>query len=288
MKIAIYSQKKDLDIFLYLSRFISELDRRDIEVVIHHNTVENLQFSDKFETFQCREDLLRLGVNLFFTFGGDGTIVDSLLFLANTEIPIVGINVGRLGFLASFSKENIFSQLDEILNGDYKIRKRSIIEVVEPKGDFFPYVLNDISVSRKETTSMITVDSFLNGEFLNTFWGDGVLVSTPTGSTAYSLSCGGPIIAPNTDTFVVTPIAPHNLNVRPLVVNNNVEIRLKVDSRVPQYSLSLDSRLVHMNQNVEILIRKAPFKIHLVQPKNLSFYETIRQKLLWGMDKRND
>ena len=246
MKIAIYSQKKDLDIFLYLSRFISELDRRDIEVVIHHNTAENLQFSDKFETFQCREDLLRLGVNLFFTFGGDGTIVDSLLFLANTEIPIVGINVGRLGFLASFSKENIFSQLDEILNGDYKIRKRSIIEVVEPKGDFFPYVLNDISVSRKETTSM------------------------------------------NTDTFVVTPIAPHNLNVRPLVVNNNVEIRLKVDSRVPQYSLSLDSRLVHMNQNVEILIRKAPFKIHLVQPKNLSFYETIRQKLLWGMDKRND
>ena len=160
--------------------------------------------------------------------------------------------------------------------------------MVEPKGDFFPYVLNDISVSRKETTSMITVDSFLNGEFLNTFWGDGVLVSTPTGSTAYSLSCGGPIIAPNTDTFVVTPIAPHNLNVRPLVVNNNVEIRLKVDSRVPQYSLSLDSRLVHMNQNVEILIRKAPFKIHLVQPKNLSFYETIRQKLLWGMDKRND
>ena len=134
---------------------------------------------------------------------------------------------------------------------------------------------------------MITVDSFLNNEFLNVFWGDGVILSTPTGSTAYSLSCGGPIISPDNENFAITPIAPHNLNVRPIVVNDNAEITLKVESRVPQYSLSLDSRLIHMDTDVEITLRKANFLIHLIQPKNLSFYETIRQKLLWGQDKRN-
>ena len=134
---------------------------------------------------------------------------------------------------------------------------------------------------------MITVDSYINNEFLNIFWGDGVIISTPTGSTAYSLSCGGPIISPENDNFVITPIAPHNLNVRPLIVKDDAEFRLKVESRVPQYSLSLDSRLVHIDTNVEIVIRKARFSISLIQPKNLSFYETIRQKLLWGTDKRN-
>ena len=152
---------------------------------------------------------------------------------------------------------------------------------------FFPFALNDVSISRKETTAMITVESYINGEFLNIFWGDGVIISTPTGSTAYSLSCGGPIITPNNANFAITPIAPHNLNVRPLIVNDDVEIRLKVKSRVSEYSLSLDSRLFHMPIDVEMTFRKAPFKISLVHPNNLSFYETIRQKLLWGNDKRN-
>ena len=152
---------------------------------------------------------------------------------------------------------------------------------------FFPYALNDITISRKETTAMITVESYINGEFLNVFWGDGVIISTPTGSTAYSLSCGGPIITPNNENFVITPIAPHNLNVRPLILNDDVEIRLKVESRVPQYSLSLDSRLIHMETSVEIVLKKARFQILLVLPNNLSFFETIRQKLLWGRDKRN-
>ena len=134
---------------------------------------------------------------------------------------------------------------------------------------------------------MITVESYINDKFLNVFWGDGVIISTPTGSTAYSLSCGGPIISPENNNFVITPIAPHNLNVRPLVVNDNAEIRLKVESRHPQYTLSLDSRLVHMNTDVELIIKKANFKISLVQPNNISFYETLRQKLLWGKDKRN-
>lgn len=288
MVAAIYTQKSDLDTFLYLSKFISELDKRGVKAVLFSGMAESMQFSKDFETFDHKHDLLEKKVDLFFTFGGDGTLVTSLLFVQDTNIPIVGVNTGRLGFLASFTKEEVFKELDDIIEGDVKISKRSVIEVVSPKsGLFFPFALNDITISRRETTSMITVDSYINNEFLNIFWGDGVIISTPTGSTAYSLSCGGPIISPENDNFVITPIAPHNLNVRPLIVKDDAEFRLKVESRVPQYSLSLDSRLVHIDTNVEIVIRKARFSISLIQPKNLSFYETIRQKLLWGTDKRN-
>ena len=288
MKAAIYSQKRDLDTFLYLSKFISELESRGVKAVLHEEMADALQFSKIFETFSKKQDLLDKKVDLFFTFGGDGTIVNSITFIEDLEIPVVGVNTGRLGFLASFTKEEVFKELDEIIKGNVKTSERSVIEVVSPKSDeFFLFALNDVTVSRKETTSMITVDSYINGEFLNVFWGDGVIISTPTGSTAYSLSCGGPIISPNNDNFVITPIAPHNLNVRPLVVNDNVEIKFKIESRVSEYSLSLDSRLIHIKTDQEIVIKKANFKLLLVQPMNLSFYETIRQKLLWGKDKRN-
>lgn len=288
MKAAIYSQKSDLDTFLYLSKFVSELEKRGVQAILYDEMAKAMQFSKIFETFTRKEELKEKKVDLFFTFGGDGTIVNSLLFVQDLEIPVVGVNTGRLGFLASFSKEEVFLELDEIIRGEVKISRRSVIEIVSPnKSIFFPYALNDITLSRKETTAMITVESYINGEFLNVFWGDGVIISTPTGSTAYSLSCGGPIITPNNENFVITPIAPHNLNVRPLIVNDNVEIRLKVESRVPQYSLSLDSRLIHMETSVEIVLKKARFQVLLVNPNNLSFYETIRQKLLWGKDKRN-
>ena len=286
MKVAIYTQKTDLDTFFYLSKFISELDERKVTPVLHAEIAT--QFSKNIESFSSKEDLLDKKVDLFFTFGGDGTLVTSLLFVQDTEIPIVGVNTGRLGFLASFTKEQVFLELDSLLKGKYKISKRSVIEILSPKiPSFFPFALNDITISRKETTSMITVESYINDEFLNVFWGDGVIISTPTGSTAYSLSCGGPIISPENENFVITPIAPHNLNVRPLIVNDHSEFRLLVDSRVSQFSLSLDSRLVHVDTETELIIRKAQFKILLIQPDNLSFYETIRQKLLWGKDKRN-
>ena len=288
MVAAIYSQKSDLDTFLYLSKFVSELEKRGVQAILYEEMAESMQFSKSFETFLGKEDLKEKKVDLFFTFGGDGTIVNSLLFIQDLEIPVVGVNTGRLGFLASFTKDEIFLELDDILKGEVKISKRSVIEILDPKSDkFFPFALNDVTISRKETTAMITVESYIDGEFLNIFWGDGVIISTPTGSTAYSLSCGGPIITPNNKNFVITPIAPHNLNVRPLIVNDDVEIRLKVESRVPQYSLSLDSRLINMETNMEIILRKAKFEILLIHPNNLSFYETIRQKLLWGKDKRN-
>ena len=183
MKAAIYTQKKDLDTFLYLSKFISELDKRGVQAILFSGTAESMQFSKDIETFSNKEDLKSKNVELFFTFGGDGTIVNSLLFIQDMEIPVVGVNTGRLGFLASFTKEEIFLELDEILKGEYVLSKRSVIEVVSPnKGLFFPYALNDVTVSRKETTSMITVDSYIDDEFLNVFWGDGVIISTPTGS----------------------------------------------------------------------------------------------------------
>lgn len=288
MVAAIYTQKSDLDTFLYISKFISELDSRGIKTILHTEMAEAMQFSKQFATFSCKEDLLSENAQILFTFGGDGTLVTALLFIQDTNIPIVGVNIGRLGFLASFTKEGVFKELDNILKGEVNISKRSVIEVVSPKSeDFFPYALNDITISRRETTSMITVDSYINDEFLNVFWGDGVIISTPTGSTAYSLSCGGPIISPENDNFVITPIAPHNLNVRPLIVKDDAVFRLRVESRVPQYSLSLDSRLIHIDTDVELVIQKANFSISLIQPKHLSFYETIRQKLLWGKDKRN-
>ncbi|SFI35516.1 NAD kinase [Halpernia frigidisoli] len=288
MKAAIYSQKRDLDTFLYLSKFISELTKKNVAVTLHDVMVENLNFSRDFQTYSNKKNLSDQDVDLFFSFGGDGTILNALIFIEDLEIPIVGVNTGRLGFLSSFTKEEVFNELDSILAQKYVISRRSVIEIVAPNsGIFFPYAINDISISRKETTAMITVESYLNDEFLNVFWGDGLIISTPTGSTAYNLSCGGPIISPENNVFVITPIAPHNLNVRPLVVNDNVEIKLKIESRVPQYTLSMDSRLCHMSTNIEIILRKARFQIALVQPNNISFYETIRQKLLWGNDKRN-
>ncbi len=288
MKAAIYSQKTDLDTFLYLSKFISELAKRNIEAVLHQNTANDLQFSKDFATFSSKEDLQNQNVDFFFSFGGDGTILNALIFIQDLQIPVIGVNTGRLGFLASFSKEEIFNNIDNIVNGELVLSKRSVIQVFTKNNSIaFPYALNDLSIIRKETTSMITVDTYINDDFLTVFWADGLIVSTPTGSTAYSLSCGGPIIAPTNDNFVLTPIAPHNLNVRPIVIKDDAEIHLKVESRVPQYSLSLDSRLYELNTDEEVWIKKAPFELHLLLPKDINFFDKLRERLLWGKDKRN-
>lgn len=288
MKIALYSQKKDIDTFLYLSKVISELSKLGAEVCIHEDTFQDLEFCSTFSTFRDRQDLENQKVDYFFSFGGDGTILYALTFIQDLEIPVVGINMGRLGFLAHFSKEDIFQHIPAILRGDLNKSSRSVIQLETTVGKLdFPYAINDVSVTRHETTSMITVDSYINGKFLNVFWADGLIISTPTGSTAYSLSCGGPIISPRNDNFCISPIAPHNLNVRPLVLKDDAVIRLKIQSRVPRYSLSLDSRLYHMSTDDELLIYKAPFELILIQPQGFSFFETIRQKLGWGKDQRN-
>lgn len=288
MKAAIYSQKKDLDTFLYLSKFISELSNKGVKPILYENLFKELEFSRDFSTFSDKEDLKRENVDFFFSFGGDGTILNALKFIQESEIPVIGVNTGRLGFLASFSKEDFFNHIDDIIEKNMNFSKRSVLKVSSSGTPIdLPYALNDICISRNETTSMITIETHINEQFLTYYWGDGLIISTPTGSTAYSLSCGGPIISPGNGILSLTPIAPHNLNVRPIVLRDDIEITLKVESRVPQYSLSLDSRLYHMKNDDVITVKKADFQLILMHPKDLSFFKTLRQKLLWGKDKRN-
>lgn len=288
LKAAIYSQKKDLDTYLYLSKFISELTKRGVQPILYEPLFHDLEFSKEFSTFKEKKDLQKENVDLFFSFGGDGTILNALIFIQDLGVPVIGVNMGRLGFLASFSKEDVFENIDKILQREMNISKRSVLEIKTTTKELdFPYALNDLTISRNETTSMITIETHINDEFLAFYWGDGLIISTPTGSTAYSMSCGGPILAPSNDNIAISPIAPHNLNVRPIVLKDDVEVRLKISSRVPQYSLSLDSRLYHLNVKEELVIKKAKFELLLMLPKEINFYETLRQKLLWGNDKRN-
>jgi NAD+ kinase len=206
------------------------------------------------------------------------------------EIPIVGINTGRLGFLATIPINNIESAMDRIFLGQYRISKRSLLSLsTDSKDAVFDlnFALNEITVSRKNTTSMISIETWLNDEFLTSYWADGLIVSTPTGSTGYSLSCGGPVIMPEADSLVLTPIAPHNLNARPLVISSNRVIKLKVSGRENVHLVSLDSRINTLSNNTTITIQKAPYNIHMLELEEESFLETLRNKLLWGADHRN-
>lgn len=286
LNIALYTQKKDEETRQYIQQFLEVSEKKNVNIFLFEEMHENFQFQKKHSTFKDKKGLKEAQIDYFFTFGGDGTILSALSFIHNLEIPIVGVNMGRLGFLASFSKESVLENFGQILAGKINISKRSVIEVKSENIDF-PYALNDVTLTRKETTSMITVEAEINDKFLSFFWGDGLIIATPSGSTAYSLSCGGPIIEPGNDNFSLTPIAPHNLNMRPIILKDDVKIKLKVSSREPKYSLGLDARLYHMNVEDELILKKADFSLCIVFLENTNFYETLRQKLLWGNDKRN-
>lgn len=288
LNIALYSQKKDEETLQYLHQFITFLEKKGVKLYCYEPLYRDLSLDKDYSCFTQKHDLELYEVDYFFSFGGDGTILSALCLIQDLEIPIIGVNMGRLGFLAHFSKEEIFEKIDDIFEGNALLSRRAVIEITsENRNIDVPYALNDVTITRKETTSMITVEAEINGDFLSMFWGDGLIVATPSGSTAYSLSCGGPIIEPDNENLTLTPIAPHNLNMRPIILKDNVEIRLSVSSRVPEYSLGLDSRLYHMNVGDTLTIKKASFCLPLIFPKNMSFYDTLRQKLLWGNDKRN-
>jgi NAD+ kinase len=212
----------------------------------------------------------------------------SISFVRDLEIPIIGINTGRLGFLATLNQDLLKPKLEKIINGEYKIEERTLLEVkIDEEKDDFLIALNEISVGRKNTTSMIKIKTNLDGEFLNSYWADGLIVSTPTGSTGYSLSCGGPIMSPQSQTLALTPIAPHNLNARPIIIADNTEIELSVSGREDFHLLSLDSRIISLKNEKSIIIKKANFKIMIAHLFEDNFYKTLRNKLLWGEDKRN-
>lgn len=225
------------------------------------------------------------------TIGGDGTILRAITFVRNLNIPILGINVGRLGFLAMAQKEDIKNVLHALRTKAYKTSERTVIEALisntETPISNINFALNEITVTRKNTASMITINTELNGEFLTSYWADGLIISTPTGSTGYSLSCGGPVIMPNAKNFVITPIAPHNLNARPLVIPDDTEVKLTISGREKKYFVSLDSRIETLSNKTSIIIRKANFSVKMIRLEGESFITTLREKLLWGEDNRN-
>ncbi|MBT8245018.1 MAG: NAD kinase [Winogradskyella sp.] len=229
--------------------------------------------------------------DLLISIGGDGTILRAITYVRNLDIPIVGINTGRLGFLATVQTNEIEDALVDIFENKYKISERSLLSVeVTPENHLVTetnFALNEITISRKNTTSMITVETHLDDEYLTSYWADGLILSTPTGSTGYSLSCGGPVISPSTESFVLTPIAPHNLNARPLVIPDQTDVKLRVSGRENQFLLSLDSRIITLPNTATVKIKKAAFHINMVELLDESFIDTLRKKMLWGEDRRN-
>ena len=290
MKIAIYGLSGDnisKKIFLEL---LSIAKTHDIELVVEKEFSSIISDKNSSNKIFINHKDLNSTYDLMITIGGDGTLLRSITYVRDLGIPIMGINTGRLGFLATLKQEMLNSELNKILFGEYDIKERSLLEVsVNNNTNFsdFNYALNEVSVGRKNTTSMIEIKTVLDGEYLNTYWADGLIISTPTGSTGYSLSCGGPIMSPSSQTFSITPIAPHNLNARPLIISDETIIELSVKGREESHLLSLDSKIISLENNTVIKIKKASFKIKLASLQNNSFYKTLRNKLLWGEDKRN-
>ncbi len=294
MKIGIYGQFYHKNSEVYIQQLLETLDENGVEVVIEKKFLELIHLHDQIDKiyshFSTFEEL-DTSYDLFFSIGGDGTILKTITYVRDLGIPIAGINTGRLGFLATIQKEEIKDSISLILNKKYYISSRSLItvETAPPTGEFgvLNFALNEVAVSRRNTTSMISVDTSLNDEFLTTYWADGLIVSTPTGSTGYSLSCGGPVMMPDSQNMILTPIAPHNLNVRPLVISDNQKIELKVSGRENSYLVSLDSRIHTLPNETTVVIKKASFKINMVILQDNSFLKTLRKKMLWGEDKRN-
>ncbi len=294
MKIAIFGQFYHNTSAESISTLCDFLDKEDVSVYIEKeffsllklNKVVLKNYKD-FKVYTKLDDTF----DLLISIGGDGTILRAITYVRDSEIPIIGINTGRLGFLATIQADEIEDALVSIFNKDYRISERTLLQIeTDPKNkdlEELNFALNEIAVSRKNTTSMITVETQLDDEYLTSYWADGLIISTPTGSTGYSLSCGGPVITPGANSIVLTPIAPHNLNARPLVIPDKTEIKLKISGREDNYLVSLDSRIATLQNNTTILVKKADFKIKMIELKNESFLRTLRKKLLWGEDKRN-
>ena len=293
MKVAIFGQYYQNDTRPIIKDIFVFFNRNQVEMVIEENFLKILYeekiVEKQYKTFSSHTDLDN-SFAIVISIGGDGTILRAATYVRDSGIPILGVNAGRLGFLAKVQKESIESFLQIVLEKKYSITERTLLSMecsptlAQMSVDF---AMNEVAVSRKDTTSMITIETFLNGEYLNSYWADGLIIATPTGSTGYSLSCGGPILTPDVKALVITPIAPHNLNARPLVIPDDTEITLKVSGREEQYLVSLDSRITSVSNNSVLKIKKTPFRINMVEIPEETFFKTLRNKLLWGEDKRN-
>ncbi len=294
MKVAIYGQYYQNSTEPIINDIFKFLNKNNVDLVIEQAFLKILHdkklISNDYKTFVSHEEL-DTSFDMLISIGGDGTILRAALLVQDSGIPVLGINAGRLGFLATVQKDNIESLMQCVIDRSFTISPRNLISLstdpLNQEIEELNFALNEVAINRKDTTSMITIETWLNGEYLNSYWADGLIVATPTGSTGYSLSCGGPILTPDVQSFVITPIAPHNLNARPLVIPDQTEIRLKVTGRERQYLVSLDSRSTAIESDTVLTLRKTPFQINMVEIPNETFLKTLRNKLLWGEDKRN-
>ena len=292
MKIGIYGRLFDDSFIPHIQELFDQLDIPDVSLTIfepfHSYLTPRIKINKDCTLFNSHKEI-NGKIDCLFSIGGDGTLLDTIKLIRNTFIPVLGINTGRLGFLANISKEEIKSAVEDVIARKYSLENRSLLCLQSDVKLFgeLNYALNELTIHKKDSSSMITIHTYIDNEYLNSYWADGLIVATPTGSTAYSLSCGGPILAPNSENFVITPIAPHNLNVRPIVVPDNVKIRLKVEGRGREYLVTLDSRSTTIDSAFELTVKKSSFEMSLIQLEGQNFFSTIRNKMLWGLDRRN-
>ena len=291
MKIGVHGKEFTRQSAPFIHRIFEVLTEQDAELYVSSRFAGFLKppaFKNfKFQTYVPAEPLPSL--ELLISIGGDGTLLESVSHIGKTEIPVLGINTGRLGFLATISRDETEQALRQVLNRSYTLDKRAVLRLDTEPGIFgnMNFALNDFTVVKKDTSAMITIHTFIDGEFLNSYWADGIIVSTPTGSTGYSLSCGGPLIFPRSGNFVLTPVSPHNLTVRPIIVSDTSEISFQVEGRSKKFLVTLDSRFATVDNTVRLTIRRADFIVNLIQLEGHHYFKTLRQKLNWGLDIRN-
>lgn len=292
MRIGIYTRGIEPDQLADVQMLMNELALHRITPVVYRPFYEQMReqvrFPDTMEQFETFYDLDE-NIECFISLGGDGTLLDTVTLVRDKKIPILGINFGRLGFLAGIGKEDLTSAVASLINRTYVLDRRSLIHLDsdEPLFGEVPYALNEFAIHKKDTSPMIKIHTYLNGAFLNTYWADGLIVATATGSTGYNLSCNGPVIFPEAENFVITPVAPHNLNVRPIVVPDHHIISFEVEGRSDQFICVLDARKEVVSRQVQLAVKKESFSINLLRLNENNFLQTLRNKLSWGLDKRN-
>jgi NAD+ kinase len=292
MNIAVYGRYLEDDALAYCETLIGEARRRGHALFLfdtwHNQFRQKSSFDGKLDQFSSASDLAGRA-DMMISLGGDGTMLDTVTLVRDSGIPVLGINTGRLGYLTSTQAENIGSVFEALDKNDYMLDNRTLLrlETNTPVFDDNNFALNELTIHKKDSSSMIKIHTFLNGEYLTTYWADGLIVSTPTGSTGYSLSCGGPIVAPRSGNFVITPIAPHNLNLRPVVVSDRNVISLEVEGRSNYFLASLDSRSITIDASIQFAVRKEDFAFNIIRLHDENFLKTLRNKLNWGLDSRN-
>lgn len=292
MRIAIYGREFNNSVLPYVQEVFNVLDQYKTPILVYKKYLDFIKDKIKLPAhitvFTQHTELID-HTDVLISLGGDGTLLDTLSLVRDSGIPVIGINFGRLGFLASINKDEITTAIEALKNKEYSLDKRTLLSL-ESTYDLFGeenFALNDITIHRRDNSAMMIIHAYMNNEFVNSYWADGLIIATPTGSTAYSLSCGGPIIYPSSQNFVITPIAPHNLNVRPLIVPDDVTLTFEVEARSAKFLVSCDSRTETVDRSVKVTLNKAKFHVNLIRLNNESYLTTLRNKLLWGIDTRN-